>query len=193
MPRILNIAVEVSDEEFAAFMERLGMRGQVSAHTGAPAGGNGDDETVVNTNAPQVDSAGVPWIEAVHAGGKTLNKDGTWRGKRGVSNEARAQAEAAAKVSSVPSMPGTAAPSMPGMGGGMPGMPSFPPIASAPVPQPVSYNDVVNKYQELAQAGKLANESIIVGIYQKIGITDVAQLQTDETLRRSLLDELNKL
>lgn len=44
-----------------------------------------DDESgPANTNAPAVDSAGIPWDERIHSKNKGLNADGTWRKKRGV-------------------------------------------------------------------------------------------------------------
>lgn len=49
----------------------------------------GDDNTPQPAGA--LDSRGFPWDERIHSktgsGGGALNKDGTWRGKRGVSND----------------------------------------------------------------------------------------------------------
>lgn len=40
-------------------------------------------------NSVEVDSAGLPWDERIHSGGKTKLADGTWRDKRGVDNSER--------------------------------------------------------------------------------------------------------
>ena len=40
-------------------------------------------------NSVEVDSAGLPWDERIHSGGKTKLADGTWRDKRGVGDSER--------------------------------------------------------------------------------------------------------
>lgn len=54
---------------------------------GAPAPVSADDDAddsgPVNTNAPAVDSTGLPWDERIHASTKTTKADGTWTGRRG--------------------------------------------------------------------------------------------------------------
>ena len=40
-------------------------------------------------NSVEVDSAGLPWDERIHSGGKTKLADGTWRDKRGVEDSER--------------------------------------------------------------------------------------------------------
>lgn len=40
-------------------------------------------------NSVEVDSAGLPWDERIHSGGKTKLADGAWRDKRGVDNSER--------------------------------------------------------------------------------------------------------
>lgn len=44
--------------------------------------------------ASAVDSAGLPWDERIHSSNKALNADGTWRKRRGVTDETVAAVEA---------------------------------------------------------------------------------------------------
>lgn len=53
---------------------------------------------VVPVDRSEVDGAGLPWDIRIHAGGKTKNKDGTWRGKRGVDPALVATVEAELKA-----------------------------------------------------------------------------------------------
>jgi hypothetical protein len=43
-----------------------------------------DDDGPANMNAPNTDTAGMPWDERIHSTKKGLNADGTWRKRRGV-------------------------------------------------------------------------------------------------------------
>ena len=54
-------------------------------------------------NSVEVDSAGLPWDERIHSGGKTKLADGTWRDKRGVGDSEReAIVSELAKVMAIP-------------------------------------------------------------------------------------------
>ena len=54
-------------------------------------------------NSVEVDSAGLPWDERIHSGGKTKLADGTWRDKRGVEDSEReAIVSELAKVMAIP-------------------------------------------------------------------------------------------
>lgn len=52
----------------------------------------------VNANAPAFDVTGMPWDERIHAGGKTINSDGSWRKRRGVDENAVRAIEAERRV-----------------------------------------------------------------------------------------------
>lgn len=53
----------------------------------------GADETVVATNA-EYDSDGYPYDNRIHSAGKSINRDGTWRYKKGVEKDFIKQVEA---------------------------------------------------------------------------------------------------
>ena len=57
--------------------------------------------------APAVDANNMPHDERIHAGSKALNADGTWRKKRGVSDELIRSVEAAATPHDAPEPAGT--------------------------------------------------------------------------------------
>lgn len=50
--------------------------------------------TAEDAGAPDFDSAGMPWNEKIHASSRATVADGTWRKKRGVSDELVAEVEA---------------------------------------------------------------------------------------------------
>jgi len=69
-------------------------------HIQAPApqadGDEADDAGPVNTNAPALDSAGLPWDGRIHASSKAVNEgDGKWRMQRGIEKKLGAPAIAA--------------------------------------------------------------------------------------------------
>ena len=141
-------------------------------------------EPIVETPAAngdvELDSKGTPWLEAVHAGTKTKNQDGSWKKKRGVDETVLAEAEAAARgeVAQVP--------------------PTDPVQAEMPLTMPtevmqptVSIDDVHGKWAECMQAGKVTVEGAM-GMYAEIGV-DPSQLQTNETERSKLFAHLEGL
>lgn len=82
-----------------------------------------DDGGAADTNAPEFDSAGIPWDERIHAGTKGRNQDGTWKRRRNTSDVqfASVMAELSArKAGQQPSAP--------------------PAVAAAPAAAPVTAN-----------------------------------------------------
>lgn len=68
--------------------------GSVTLHTA-----NGEDDNApTNTNAPAVDAAGLPHDVRIHSDNKGLNKDGTWRKRRGAQDATVAAVEAELKM-----------------------------------------------------------------------------------------------
>lgn len=213
MSRILTLNIPVTEEEFASLIARFADRAVLSTADGSaslsiPASDDDEEDNSAPSNAPTgLDSAGVPWIEGVHSSSKKQNADGTWRLMKGVDKDKAAAAIAAAKQSATPvtpvynaPVPEQTPPFVPPVATpapapiGLPGMPGMPTPAPIPVPVqdvPVSYQEVIDKATKLSLAG-VANETF-ASVYAAAGVTDVNALINDETLRRSLMAELNKL
>lgn len=210
MVKVLQISVQMQDDEFANFLQHLASRGVIGAADPVTGQIADDDNAPLNANAPQVDSTGVPWIEAVHSANKSINpSDGTWRGKRGVDkptrqayeNQARQVAAGAAQPSA--QVPAGAIPPVPAavqplpVGGVPPIAPAamfpaaggFPPVAPAPVDQPVTYQAVLDKFQA-AVAGSRMQANDFATWYPELGINDPAQLMTNESARVKAMHKL---
>lgn len=101
MSNTISFNVDMSEEGIAqaiSYLTRLSLNSSAAVLTVAapavtvaetPANANtapagADPEEEFNQNAPAVDSAGTPWDGRIHSENKTLNKDKTWRNKRGV-------------------------------------------------------------------------------------------------------------
>lgn len=54
-----------------------------------------DDDGAPDNNAPTVDKNGLPWDARIHSSSKGMNKDGTWRSRKGVDEKYVKQIEAA--------------------------------------------------------------------------------------------------
>lgn len=201
MSRIITFSMELTDEEFSFFLNNRVAPALGNSNV-APVGGAGNesDEGQVNTNAPAVDKNGIPWLADVHAGTKAMNQDGTWRAKRGVDKAVVAAAEAAAKtqtgtnlstggervdqnaVQTAALAPAPGLPPMPGL------PPVLPPPAAAEPPKPVSYEELSGLVQSVLTAGH--QPDAITAIYAEVGLTDVNDLLTNETLRANLAGKL---
>lgn len=211
MVKIINFAIEVTEAEFAAFMERMSTRGFVQG--GPPAAGvTTDDEGPVNAAAPPVDTRGIPHLEAVHASTKGITAEGHWRRKKGVTNEQMEQAENAWRASQATqptfTVPGSITGGAPVQlanpdaaalpGAGLPGAPAATGLPGAglpgmtPAPKPVTYEDIAAKYQTLANAGKI-DQNMMGQYYAKHGVTDANILMNNEAVRNALMADLNLL
>lgn len=198
MPRIITFSMELTDEEFSFFLNNRVAPAALNANV-APVGGD-SDEGPVNTAAPAVDKNGVPWLEAVHASTKALNADGTWRGRRNIDAATRAAAEAAAKTQTGTALstggeridPNAAQVAALAPAGGLPPMPGLPPVLPPPVaavaPAPVSYEELSGLVQAVLTAGN--QPDTITAVYAEVGLTDVNDLLTNETLRANLAGKL---
>ena len=68
----------------------------------------------VSPNARELDSAGLPWDEGIHAGTKTKTVSGAWKSKRGARDESIKQVTAELMASNAaPSVPGLPTPATP--------------------------------------------------------------------------------
>ena len=195
MPRIITLTMEVTDEEHANFLQKFVDRASVETD-------DADDDTATDagTGGDGLDKNGTPWLADVHSSSKAKNQDGTWRARKGVDKAVVKQAEEAARagsaaradqVAQTQPVAQTGMPALGGMPAGMPmGMPTMP--TTAPEPQPVTYQQVVDRFTALHNAGKVDAQSI-QGIYQAAGITNPQDLNTNETLRAALMAEFDKI
>lgn len=137
-----------------------------------------------------VDKDGLPYDPEIHATPKSMTADGLWRAKRGKSEEA-AQARAAFKAAggafTPPPPPPPAAPSVPltNSAVAMPGMP----VAQARAPEPITYDKLVDKTVGMMERGVLDSDTVL-RLYSEIGLTEVAVLETNETMRAALYAKL---
>ena len=83
-------------EKLNARLDALERGGPVTAQTATTTPGpvvtiNNNTDAVVTVTTPELDSAGLPWDERIHAGTKRQNADGSWTLKKGVDKELVAQ------------------------------------------------------------------------------------------------------
>lgn len=223
MPVKFTLSFDVTDEEFAGFLNRWtpGISDRPVTISSHPSDGptrlaqEDDDNAPVNASAPNVDKNGIPWMEQYHSGSKAINADGTWKSRKGVDKAARAAAEAAYKAQSGAPAPFvnpmeqlrdtvTTAPTPFVAPVAAPVAPVADPVAAFTLPTfaapvapvadvPVSYLDVVAKFQALQAKGVVLDATTIAPVYAAAGITDPTVLTENETLRKALLAELNKI
>ncbi len=123
MKPTLTLTFETGDE-LAKFVAGHFGSGQTPAMP-APVRDEDDENAPVNTQAPAVDSDGVPWDDRIHAPSKAQNKDDTWRKKKKLDPAFVASVEAELK-SAVAQSPAPVAPVAP--------MPNVTPVTSPPMP-----------------------------------------------------------
>ena len=141
----------------------------------------------------ELDVNGTPWLADVHAGTKSKKADGSWTRRKGVQESTQLAAEQAAReklagTPAAPELPPVTAPAAPAAPAAMPGMPG---IAAIPTAAPVSYEQLVEKYGQLAAANLITPEAAMA-IYAAVGV-DVATLATNETGRAAVYAEMCKL
>jgi hypothetical protein len=113
-----NVQINITDAteaEIIAYFNRGSTAASVAtmvhaASTGAsamPSGATADDDNgAPNLNAPAIDSAHLPHDPRIHSDNKGLNKDGTWRKRRGVDAALVAAVEAEMRSRIQPGQPG---------------------------------------------------------------------------------------
>lgn len=140
------------------------------------------DEPGVAADRSAVDGDGMPYDAAVHSDPPSMTAKGLWKSQRGKADAAEA-ARAAWKARG-----GTvAAPVVVAAPAAMPGMPVALPVAAAPVSM-----DQVIAAAGAAQARGVSVERIS-GVYAVIGLTDMSQFDTNETMRAAFVAEVTKL
>lgn len=131
------------------------------------------------------DSDGLPYDPEIHATPKSFTVEGQWRSKRGKSKEAL-EARAAFKASGGNVQPPAAA--MPAAMPTAAAMPGLPPLA----PPPVTYDALVSKTVGMMERGVI-NADTVIALYAKVGVTDPAVLETNESMRAALFNALTEI
>lgn len=145
---------------------------------------NDDEEAGSARSDAETDAKGVPWQSSYHSANRSVNADGTWRMKRGLSDEQKAGlAEFEKQYSNAPAV--TAAPVLPGVTAAEP--------IPAPAAPPVTMDAVIARFQELAAQGVLSVATINEAVYNPAGVTDPAILNTDETARARVMARMEEV
>lgn len=113
-----------------------------------------------------VDVNGMPWSEEIHSANRSKNKDGTWRGKRGLG----------------PQAPDAGLPALPAVPVGLPG------LVAPPSTAPVSMADLIALYTDAVARGVMDPEKMTT-LYVKHG-TNATDLATNETARAAIAADL---
>ena len=130
MKPILTLTFDSMDE-LAKFITGTGIATSVPSAPAPVPASNDDDDGEQNHSAPDVDSAGYPWDERIHAPSKAMNKNGTWRKKQKLDDNFVASVEAEIKSGTqVPVPMQQPAP----IQQAMPPMPPVQPVDQAPAP-----------------------------------------------------------
>jgi len=138
-----------------------------------------------------VDKDGLPWNAEYHSDPKSFNDDGTWRSKRGKSEEAKkARAAFLAKGGAVtaPVIPAAPVAAMPTMPVAAPAMPTMP-VAAPVLPPPISYEQLIAKVTNMMTTG-VVDGPTVVAMYAQAGYPDPSVFETNETARRALYNVL---
>ncbi len=148
------------------------------------------EEPGVAADRSAVDGDGMPYDAAVHSDPPTFTGKGLWKAQRGKADAAEA-ARAAFKARggpiAAPAPVVLAAPVTAPAALAMPGMP----VAPTPAPVPVTIEQVYESVAAATARGIIPDR--IVAIYSQIGLTDMAQFDTNETMRAAFVTHCNAL
>ena len=138
----------------------------------------------------ELDKAGFPWNERIHAGGKTKNANGTWRKRRGISDELITEVEAELRaLMAIPSpAPIAAAPVVPPP----PGSDAPAAVPPPPVDLRAQFVALVHKITAAQTSGKLT-EVRLTQILAFAGIGSFNLLATRLDLVPTINAEIDKV
>ena len=201
MPQI-TITVDCDSVEAAReVLDKLNNRAETAPASTPPA----TPTPTVPKSAPVdtsnlVDSEGFPFDENLHTAPDNFKADGTWRAKRGKSEEekiARATWKAAGGDVVAPGTPTVTppvtTPTVTPMTASVT-MPGIPSVKSEPEALPeIGFDEVIARVTDLMNQGRVTNDQLM-GLYTKTSGTTPDQCmnvyQSQEPARRALWDEL---
>jgi len=147
------------------------------------------DATAEQRSDADVDSDGMPYNAVVHTETRATNADGTWKARRGKSDEAKAARAAFKAGGGTEEAPEieveeTKAAVMPGL----PGTEALP----ADAPEPVSWDMLVEAITSATKSGSITQDALMTLYTQHGGPDPAAELQTNETARAAMYAALTK-
>jgi hypothetical protein len=156
----VTIQMQATDEEIGQLIGRIG--GAVVSDVKTPAIAEDVEQSGtkgINTDV-ETDARGVPWIEEIHAGTKGINKDGSWKRRKGVDKdhcEAVEKAALEALRTDEPQMPTAApAPQMP-TAAPAPQMPTAAPAPQMPTAAPAPQMPIAAPAPQMPTAAPAQN------------------------------------
>lgn len=210
----ITLTLEVTEDERSRLIERFIQT--ANAVVEPDEGGVPSDP-----NGSKVDVTGVVWDARFHGANMSKNQDGTWRRKKGLSDQEKIDADnyeagcRGAPTAAAQAAAGTVAPAVqqpapapsaevpsflqtgsfaPAPTMPVPGMPVPGLPVAPPPPAPVSYAELIAAFQ--ATAGRIGEQRLqaeIAGVYQRAGVTEMPQLELDGNIRIAVKNELDKL
>jgi hypothetical protein len=131
---------------------------------------------VIGAAPPSVDSTGLIWDERIHSKSQTLNTDGTWRGRRGITDEQRSAVERELRAVAGPQ------------------------LVAAPAPPPPPATDLKGEYVALVgrvlapatAAGKITQDEINA-VCVKHGVEGIPQLALKVEFTPAIAAEINAI
>ena len=147
------------------------------------------DATAEQRSDADVDSDGMPYNAVVHTETRSTNADGTWKARRGKSEEAKAARAAFKAGGGTEEAPEieveeTKAAVMPGL----PGTEALP----ADAPEPVSWDMLVEAITSATKSGSITQDALMALYTEHGGSDPAAELQTNETKRAAMYAALIK-
>ena len=154
-----------------------------------PAATTEVDATAEQRSDADVDSDGMPYNAVVHTETRSTNADGTWKARRGKSEEAKAARAAFKAGGGTEEAPEieveeTKAAVMPGL----PGTEALPVDA----PDPVSWDMLVEAITSATKSGSITQDGLMTLYTEHGGPDPAAELQTNETARAAMYAALTK-
>ena len=215
MPKII-LTLEVTEAERENLIKRF-------METASAVVDNDDEGGIPSNPADGTrDALGVIWDARFHGANRTKNQDGSWRRKKGLSEQERADADAyeagckgapapeaaaaiGAPVTSMTPAPVASpepAPVVPAFlqagsftpPGGIPGIPGIPAAPVPVAPPPVSYQELISAFEHTnTRVGPDVLNANIARIYAEAGVSVVHELEIDENKRRAVKTLLEAL
>lgn len=160
----------------------------------ADTGDDDNDDGPANTAAPDVDSRGIRWDERIHAATKSVNKDGSWRYRRGVDEklieEVEQEQRFAIPASLRPQPDPAPTPTPQPQPQVVPTVPNGQPAAAPQPAQAITYESVIELLSQKLQAGTIGPNDL-PRFWQDVGIAGAQELPNNPAAQTKAFTLLN--